>query len=1107
MEAALQAAIAKNSVGDPLQVGGAVNKGDLTMAGMNGEKMEGMDMGGGSNSPKGAVDLQQFVGKDTCWPMDIIELQVAVEKSDCPLVVLSNPDPEAYMLMDMNEIMVMRHVRVMGHPAFLPTIDAMMGMRAFTVMEGGFLELQYVRIRQSMGMYRDRYGLEGREDVKSKVLEVKGGGVLLEEGAEGANFVGVIFLAVMTDQAMTERAFQDQLDMTGWRVYGGHVYVTGGTVRFFNCHFWDSMILMPFTDQVMIGADVLVVAGSVFLTGCTFTNTMFFCNYGGAGWHVATLGGTTVLTWCTIQWQSIAMSMYVAGMVIFTGGGVTILTGVDFRFVSVVMNFMGFGSFATGAGVLVATGVTQEQAYAAFSAFGVGMYNAVGAGVLVESGATFVQFSGPGYMAMTGAVEFVGTGASSHVGVPASMYGSTVAVHGQGGFSYNGAGSSVWVGCPMAMFWAVYSFLGLGGMVSQGAGIVVWVGNPIFMPVAVSYFAGLGMVMFVGGGSAVIALSPVYMPTALMAFSSPTMTMMTDDVMMPNSTFMGGHHGGGGGPMNDDSTGMDDDMGMMMMHMPHAANFWIQGNTEATGKGSAFVTGGGMVEGNIKWASHMLDSDPEFNLYEGVPNNMTMSSRDRVRGLRKRRLSGAAFNDALSLFDDGADGGASKLLAIGLNVDNLLDVRATGMAKKFKSWVPDKLMDAAADIAALRESPAFLEATKDTELNNHLNEDPVTLQINTEHLDYCGVCETELVGGKGLNTCEVEDSCAVLQAGAPAGAQAAFDFGEVAFDPTHIVVAEFLPTTGAEVEEGGLDPEGLRRALQGYFKVNGTSGIHVSTFSGMSDEFFTGLADATAPATRARRRALRRLRQNGEEGGVEGTDMEDEDEEEQTRQRKKLRRRISTLANAEYPNTHALKAVFVTADTAKAQALATALSDKSSEGYQDMDLYVSDYLNAREGVLIQALDGAVLQQFNLPAYASLDFTKAFADEVGSAAGAQSVRLVDPANLGMPLSRAVVGKEYNVELAGFPQEILLSVSLFGRDATGDKQTAAVVKRVVTTDKKGGAAFAWTVPRGQAKGEYYLKASDMTGKVFGLSTIFEVDQQARRRLVGPWHTVDF
>ena len=36
------------------------------------------------------------------------------------------------------------------------------------IQAGGFLELQYVRIRQTMGMERDRYGLEGA-DLPSKV--------------------------------------------------------------------------------------------------------------------------------------------------------------------------------------------------------------------------------------------------------------------------------------------------------------------------------------------------------------------------------------------------------------------------------------------------------------------------------------------------------------------------------------------------------------------------------------------------------------------------------------------------------------------------------------------------------------------------------------------------------------------------------------------------------------------------------------------------------------------------------------------------------------------------------------------------------------------------
>lgn len=118
----------------------------------------------------------------------------------CPLVMLTNPEKDAYVLMDMNEIFVTRRVRVMGHPAVLPTIDATMGMRAFTVKAGGFLELQHVRVRQSMGMYRDRYnGMEGAGEglAATQVLEIKGGGVMLEPGAEGANFVGVVFLMLV----------------------------------------------------------------------------------------------------------------------------------------------------------------------------------------------------------------------------------------------------------------------------------------------------------------------------------------------------------------------------------------------------------------------------------------------------------------------------------------------------------------------------------------------------------------------------------------------------------------------------------------------------------------------------------------------------------------------------------------------------------------------------------------------------------------------------------------------------------------------------------------------------------------------------------------------
>ena len=120
----------------------------------------------------------------------------------CPLVVLTSAAKGAYMLMDMGEILVQRRVRVMGHPAVLPKIDAMMGMRAFRVGPGGFLELQFVRVVQSMGMYRTRYGLEGREGMGTQVLEIRGGGAMLEPGAEGAEFLGVVFLMVVRGVAV-----------------------------------------------------------------------------------------------------------------------------------------------------------------------------------------------------------------------------------------------------------------------------------------------------------------------------------------------------------------------------------------------------------------------------------------------------------------------------------------------------------------------------------------------------------------------------------------------------------------------------------------------------------------------------------------------------------------------------------------------------------------------------------------------------------------------------------------------------------------------------------------------------------------------------------------
>lgn len=64
-----------------------------------------------------------------------------------------------------------------------------------------------------------------------------------------------------TDEAMVNVAIEDTANLSGWRIYGGHVYVAAGTVRFLNCHFWDTMVIMPLTDVVAFGGDVLVSEG------------------------------------------------------------------------------------------------------------------------------------------------------------------------------------------------------------------------------------------------------------------------------------------------------------------------------------------------------------------------------------------------------------------------------------------------------------------------------------------------------------------------------------------------------------------------------------------------------------------------------------------------------------------------------------------------------------------------------------------------------------------------------------------------------------------------------------------------------------------------------
>ena len=933
--------------------------------------------------------MKQFVGENSCWPADADELTDAIENQDCELVVLSNGDEDAYALEA--DIQVTRHVRVMGNPAVLPQIDGSGAIRSFTVGEGGFLELQFVRIRQGGGETRDRYGLEGLE-LNTHVGEIRGGAVAVEPGAVGASFVGVIFIAVANTPESVQNAIQATLDFVGGRIYGGHVFVAAGTVTFFGCNFWDTTLMMPLTDQIIIGGDVLVVAGNAFFTGCVFTATLLFGNFGGAGFNVGVLGGNAVFTFCVIQAQGVAESANGAGQVLFVGGGTMIVTGMDFRFASPILFFSGIGDFFVGGGVMVFTGVTIENAYPILAAYGAGFYLAVGAGVMVETGVTYVQWNCPAHQGLTGASIFLGTGVSIHVGVPASFYGTTVLFTGQGGFSYNGAGYSLWLGSPIAIFLATIAFFGLGGLTSQPAGFMVYLGCPAFLPAALSYFAGLGTVLYLGAGSAVIGGSPVYAP-AYKFVAAPA----------------------------------------------EGYAYYVNGNAGGFGKGIGYYS--------AKKTNNYVPPEKE-NKTKAI---RALSAEDNfhaaVRVLRaERRLSVSAISDLTAAFFDEDSMGTSRFLGVDLKVQPQLDLANNEAIKSLSSWVPEDMMAAAKDIAAMG--------------SGGITERGQLLGMDSQDVDYCGFCGEGEVGGESAGECTKFESCKDFEAAAPEGTEAAFHPDELKFDPWHVVMATFNPTT----KEGQkVAPDDFRDAMRSFFIANETNGVSVSAFTEEVDPLFKEmLPTLTGP-------------------------------------------KLSGLVSDAFPASTPLKAVFLVNDPAQAQAIQAALDDPTSDEYESMEMFVQDFLSL-DGVDVGALDGAVEKTVSIPAYNTPEFSTAFAKEASSAAGTNSIRLIDGDHSGLPLSHAAAGETYTVLLANFPKNMPLTLQLIGSQEVGgvSKQTATALSSV-KTDKDGLASVTWKVPADQPLGDYYLKAADATGVIFGMTPTLELTGAPKRKLWGPHMTL--
>lgn len=191
---------------------------------------------------------------DACWAQDIGELISAIEEYPCSLIILNGDvnDPSSYVFHE--EIAVNRHIVIQGDSVLLPLLDAGDSPRAFRVSAQGYLELRYLQLKSGHGHTHTLP--DGRERI-----EVRGGGVLFEPGARGGVFVGVNFLGDHDGLEHVRDNIRHTLEMTSIRTYGGHVLIYAGVVSFVGCVFVDFEVFLPFTDDIHVGGDILVLGG------------------------------------------------------------------------------------------------------------------------------------------------------------------------------------------------------------------------------------------------------------------------------------------------------------------------------------------------------------------------------------------------------------------------------------------------------------------------------------------------------------------------------------------------------------------------------------------------------------------------------------------------------------------------------------------------------------------------------------------------------------------------------------------------------------------------------------------------------------------------------
>ena len=245
---------------------------------------------------------KQYGAADTCVAADFDELKDAVENQSCAMVQLL-PGVE-YEIEE--EIWVRRRVVVMGNPQLLPLLNGEDAPRTFHVAADGFLELRFVTIYMSEGVYRKAYDWEVSGN--GMITEIRGGGAMFDPGCVGGIFTGVLFIDDADIEAAVTRNIERTLSQEAYRIYGGHVFAAGGEIEFIGCLFFDLSVLYDIGNQLFIGANVLQLGGVLTFVGCTFLENTVFGVENGVGLFVAQFAGLSTYTFNTFVENNVVVN-------------------------------------------------------------------------------------------------------------------------------------------------------------------------------------------------------------------------------------------------------------------------------------------------------------------------------------------------------------------------------------------------------------------------------------------------------------------------------------------------------------------------------------------------------------------------------------------------------------------------------------------------------------------------------------------------------------------------------------------------------------------------------------------------------------------------------